>query len=172
MAQGDVTDDDPALGQVDTGGASAPTGAGPGGPPGGPPQPGGFLAAMARHQLGPQISAPGAGNQADSMIKIQQAIGLLTTAMQGLPPGQKLHTDVNRAIGALSRHLGGGMSAPGTGGAQITAWRDQMRDAVRNMMLHRIMSAQKGPQAGGDQQPAGGGLPGGAPMPSTPLPGA
>jgi len=125
---------------------------------------------MARNQMGPQVSAPGAGNQADSMIKIQQAIGLLTTAMQGLPPGEKLHSDVNRAIGALSRHLGGGTS-PGGAGAQITAWRDQMRDAIRNTMLHRIMSQK--PQAGGDQQPAGPGLPGGGPpMPSTPLPGS
>jgi len=167
MAQGDVTDDDPSLGQVPSG---PPPGAGGGQPPGGPPQPGGFLSAMARNQMGPQVSAPGAGNQADSMIKIQQAIGLLTTAMQGLPPGQKLHTDVNRAIGALSRHLGGGM-APGGAGAQVTAWRDQLRDTIRNMMLHRIMSQQK-PQAGGDQQPAGPGLPGGPPMPSTPLPGS
>jgi len=126
---------------------------------------------MARNQMGPQVSAPGAGNQADSMIKIQQAISLLTTAMQGLPAGEKLHSDVNRAIGALSRHLGGAGTAPGGAGAQITAWRDQMRDAVRNAMLHRIMSQQR-PQAGGDQQPAGPGLPGGPPMPSTPLPGS
>jgi len=168
MAQGDVTDDDPSLGQVPSG---PPPGAGGGQPPGGPPQPGGFLSAMARNQMGPQVSAPGAGNQADSMIKIQQAIGLLTTAMQGLPPGQKLHTDVNRAIGALSRHLGA-TSGPGAGvGAQITSMRDQIREAARAAVLHRIMSMNK-QQPGQDQQPAGPGLPGGAPMPSTPLPGS
>jgi len=168
MAQGDVTDDDPSLGQVPSG----PPGGGPGGsPPGGPPQPGGFLASMARSMTGPQVSAPGAGNQADATLKIQQAIGLLTTALQSLPPGSRLHGDVNKSIGNLSRHLGA-TSGPGAGvGAQITSMRDQIREAARAAVLHRIMSMNK-QQPGQDQQPAGPGLPGAPPMPSTPLPGS
>jgi hypothetical protein len=127
---------------------------------------------MARNRMGPQISAPGHGDMASAMTKIQQAIGLLQEAQMGLPPGQRLHTDVNRAVGTLSRHLGGagGMAGPGAG-VQKTSLTDQLRDTVRNMMLHRILSMQKPPQ-GADQSPAGPAPPGGPPMPSTPLPGA
>jgi hypothetical protein len=107
---------------------------------------------------------------ADSMNKILQAVNLLQQAAIGLPPGQRLHTDCLQAAQRLSKHLGGGGMGPAAG-IQKTSLTDQLRDTVRNMMLQRIMSMQKAPQAGGERAPAGAGLPG-APMPSTPLPGA
>jgi hypothetical protein len=170
MALGDVTNDDPEMGQG-PGGAppDAPTG---GGAPGGPPAPGGFLAAMARNNMSPGISAPGPGDMAAATTMITQAIGLLQAAMQGLPLGNKLHSDV-KAIGSLSRHLGSsGMGGPGAG-IQATSLKDQMRDLIKNSVLQRIMAmqqSQQGPQS--EQSPAGPMPPGGAPMPSTPLPGS
>jgi hypothetical protein len=173
MANGDVNDDDPTMGQDPSGGGAPPAaggqppggGAPPGGAPGGPPQPGGILAAMARGNQGPQISAPGPGNQADSMNLLQQAIGLIQQAAMGLQPGSPLHRDALQSASRLSRHLGGAAGmAPGAG-IQKTQLGDQLRRTVQQMMLQRIM-AQKG---------QGGGAPGGkppAPMPSTPLPGS
>jgi hypothetical protein len=166
---GDVTDDDSELGQT------------PGGPPPGPQPPagppgagGGFLASMARNQMGPQISAPGPGNMADAMTKIQQAIGILQQALPGLPLGQKLHTDVTRSIGNLSRHLGGQAGMGPAAGVQKTSLMDQLRDTIRNQMLQRVLGqqgqARPGAGAGG---PAGPQPPGGPPpMPSTPFPGS
>jgi len=125
---------------------------------------------MARNQMGPQVSAPGPGNMADAMTKIQQAIGTLQSALPGLPIGQKLHTDVNRAIGQLSRHLGGQAGMGPAAGVQKTNLMDQLRETMRNMMLHRILSQQGQAKPGeGQGAPAGPAPPG---MPSTPLPGA
>lgn len=159
---GDVTDDDESMGQ----GAGAPPGAS--GPPGagGPPQPGGMLAAMARNQQGPQISAPGPGDQAQAMALVTQAINILKQAGMGLPPGNKLHTDIYNTINRLSRHMGGAADLGAGAGVQKTMLGDQLRQTVKNMMLQRIqqMMGAKGGQGGGPGGPA--------PMPSTPLPGS
>jgi hypothetical protein len=112
--------------------------------------------------MGPQISAPGPGNQADSMVTLQQAIQLIQQAALGLPPGSPLHRDALRAASQLSRHLGGqsGM-APGAGVLK-TSLGDQLRHTVRNMMLQRVLGMkQQGPGQGPNP-----------PMPSTPLPGS
>lgn len=164
MADGiDPTQDDPSMGQDPTGGGGGggpPPGAGA--PPaqgGGPPGPG--MAAMARSRMGPQVSAPGPGNMADSMNMIIQAINILKQAGMGLPPGDKLHSDVYNTIQRLSKHLGGAGGLGPAVGIQKTLLGDQMRRTVQNQLLSRIQSMI--PQGGGQQQP---------PMPSTPLPGS
>lgn len=166
----DPTEDDPTMGQG--GPPPDPTG-GAGGPPGGggaPPQgPGPGLISAARSRMGPQVSAPGPGNQADSMAKVMQAINLLKLAGLGLQPGDKLHTDVYNTINRLSRHLGGVAGMAPAAGVQKTMLGDQMRDTVKNMLLSRIMGGQQGGGAGGGGPPGGGGA--SPPMPSTPLPG-
>jgi hypothetical protein len=167
----DPTDDDPTMGQG--GPPPDPTG-GAMGPPGGAPQPqpqgpGPGLIAAARGRMGPQVSAPGPGNQADSMAKIIQAINMLKLAGLGLQPGDKLHTDVYKTINTLSRHLGGVAGMAPAAGVQKTMLGDQLKDTVKNMLLSRILGGQQGPGGAG----GGGPGPGGAspPMPSTPLPG-
>lgn len=120
------------------------------------------MMAYARSRMGPQVSAPGPGNQADAMNKIIQAINLLKIAGQGLPPGDKVHNDVYKAIQSLSRHMGGGAGLGPAAGIQKTMIGDQLRDTVKNMLLSRIMGAK------GQQVP---GAPPDAPMPSTPQPG-
>src|SRR5580693_4072541 len=168
MANGDVTDDDPELGQ---GGAPPPGGQPPGPPTGGQPpgdsapiQGGGDLAAFARSKMGAQVSAPGPGNQADSMNLIIQAIQTLKQAGLGLQPGSKLHSDVFRTISQLSRHLGGAGGMGPAVGIQKTMIGDQLKRTIQNALLQKIMGG------GGQGQPGGG--QGGAPMPSTPLPGS
>lgn len=165
MANGSVTEDDPEMGQQDDGGGGPPgdpTGAPQAGPPGGP-GPGGMLAALARNRQGPQISAPGPGNQADSMNKLQTAIQMIQEAALGLPPGSPLHRDALKAASSLSRHLGGASGmAPGAG-IQKTQLSDMFRDTVKHMLLQRIMASRGGGPGGGGAQP---------PMPSTPLPGS
>ena len=120
------------------------------------------MMAYARSRMGPQISAPGPGNQADSMNKIIQAVNLLKMAGLGLPPGDKMHNDVYKTIQTLSKHLGGAAGLGPAAGIQKTMIGDQLRDTVKNMLLSRIMGAK------GQQVP---GAPADAPMPSTPLPG-
>lgn len=163
----DPTEDDPSMGQG--GPPPDPTGGGGAAPPGGPgaaPQgPGPGLISAARGRMGPQVSAPGPGNQADSMTKVIQAINLLKLAGLGLQPGDKLHTDVYNTINRLSRHLGGVAGMAPAAGVQKTMLGDQMKDTVKQMLLARIMGGQGGGAGGGG--PPGGG----APMPSTPLPG-
>ena len=119
---------------------------------------------MARGNQGPQISAPGPGNQADSMNLLQQAIGLIQQAAMGLQPGSPLHRDALQSASRLSRHLGGAAGMAPAAGIQKTQLGDQLRRTVQQMMLHRIMG-MKGQQGGGGGQPP-------APMPSTPLPGS
>ena len=172
MANGDPTDDDPSMGQGQSPGGAPPGGppGGGGGAPGGPPQPGGALAFMARNKMGPQVSAPGPGNMADSMTLLNQAIQMIQHAALGLPPGSPLHRDALQSASKLSRHLGGTGSFGAGAGVQKTAWQDQLRQTIRNMMLSRMQSSAAGgsKQGGGDaaQGPAQ------APMPSTPLPGS
>src|SRR5580700_2155938 len=164
----DVTDDDPEMGQDPSGGA--PPGAAPGPPPGGQPpgdsapMQGGDLAAFARSKMGAAPSAPGPGNQADSMNLIIQAIQTLKQAGLGLQPGSKLHSDVFRTISQLSRHLGGAGGMGPAVGIQKTMIGDQLKRTIQNALLQKIMGQ------GGQGQPGGG--QGGAPMPSTPLPGS
>lgn len=164
MANGDVTEDDPELGQAPGAPQGPPPGGAPGSPDGGQP-PGGDLAAFARSKMGPQVSAPGPGNQADSMNLIIQAIQTLKQAGLGLQPGSKLHSDVFRTISQLSRHLGGAGGLGPAVGIQKTMIGDQLRRTVQNALLQRIMGGQgqQGGQGGGPPQ---------APMPSTPLPGS
>lgn len=157
----DPTDDDPTMGQG--GPPPDPSGGAMGAPGGGAQGPGPGLISMARGRMGPQVSAPGPGNQADSMAKIIQAINLLKMAGLGLQPGDKLHSDVYNTIQRLSKHLGGVAGMAPAAGVQKTMLGDQMKDTVKNMLLARILGQQ------GQGGPPGGG--GGPPMPSTPLPG-
>lgn len=155
-----------------------PGGAPPGGPPspGPPPTPGGGapsgpggMAAFARSRMGPQISTPGPGNQADSSMLLQQAVQLIQQAALGLEPGSQLHRDALRAATQLSRHLGGAGGMGAAVGVQKTMLGDQMKRTVQNQLLQRLFGQGKPPGGGQPGQPPGGG---GAPMPSTPLPGA
>lgn len=162
---GDVTQDDPELGQAPGGAPPGPP-TGGGGPPsdGGQPQ-GGDLAAFARSKMGAQVSAPGPGNQADSMNLIIQAIQTLKQAGLGLQPGSKLHSDVFRTISQLSRHLGGAGGMGPAVGIQKTMIGDQLKRTIQNALLQRIMGGGQGGQGQGGGPPQ-------APMPSTPLPGS
>ena len=162
----DVTDDDPEMGQAPTG---APPGPPASGPPGGgqPPGPPGNLAAFARARMGPQVSTPGPGNMADSMNVVIQAIKLLQQAAMGLPTGSKVHGDVLKAAGTLSRHIGGAAGMGPAAGIQKTMLGDQLKRTVQGAMLPQI---QQMLGLGGQQAPKG--APPQAPMPSTPLPGA
>lgn len=163
---------------------SAQSDAEQGGPPptpeaggGGPPQGGGpILAALANRQRGPQVSAPGPGDQANSMTMLMQAIGLMQQALPGLQPGTPIQQDALKAVQRLSKHVPQG--APGAG-VQRTQLEDLLRNIVKNALLQRIMGQQRqgqGGPPGGPDQPAGPSpLPGAAaqaPMPATPLPGA
>jgi hypothetical protein len=123
------------------------------------------MAAFARSRMAPQVSAPGPGNQADSMNLIIQAINILKQAGMGLQPGDKLHSDVYKTIQNLSKHLGGAAALGPAVGIQKTMLGDQMRRTVQNQLLSRVQAMMgQGGQGGG-----GGGAP---PMPSTPLPGS
>lgn len=158
------------------GGGEAPSGPGPGagGQPPGAPQGGGpILAMLARKQQGPQVSAPGPGDQASSMTMIMNALAMLQQAMPGLAPGTPVHRDVVRAVQSISRHAP--QSTP-TAGVQSTQLQDLLRNIVKSALLQRIMSQGQRQPGGGEGSPAGPSpLPGAAaqaPMPSTPLPGA
>ena len=145
-----------------------------GGAPGGPPQGGGpVLAALSRRQSGPQVSAPGPGDQASSMTMVMNALGMLQQALPGLQAGSPIHRDALRALNSLSKHVGQGSA---TTGVQQTQLQDLLRNTVRNALLQKIMGQQaQGQQQGGQGGPAGAspipGAPAQAPMPSTPLPG-
>jgi len=129
------------------------------------------MAAMARARGGPQVSAPGAGDQAHSITMLMQAVAMIQQALPGLPPGSPMHRDALQAATRLSRHANQG--APGAG-VQQTQLQDLLRNVMKNALLQRIMNQKGGaggpPGAGG--APPGGGGGGEAPMPSTPLPGA
>jgi len=166
----DPTEDDPTMQGGPPGGPPPdPTGGAGGGAPPPPQGPGPGLISMARNRMGPQVSAPGPGNQADSMAKVIQAINLLKMAGLGLQPGDKLHTDVYQTINRLSRHLGGVAGMAPAAGVQKTMLGDQMKDTIKNMLLSRILGGQQGPGGAGGGGPGQGGA--SPPMPSTPLPG-
>lgn len=144
-------------------GEEPPAPGGPGGG-GGPPmgRGGGVLAALQRQQQGPQPSAPGPGNQADSMIKIQTAVGMIEQALGGIEKTSPFYRDAVNALSRLSRHMAQG---PPTAGVQMTQMGDLFRGFMKNALLQRIMGQQggQGGEVTGAPQP---------PQPSTPLPGA
>lgn len=146
-------------------------GGGPSGPPqGGPPQGGGpIMAALARQRSRPPLSAPGPGDQAQSMTMLMQAVSLIQQALPGLPPGSKMHSDALNAAQRLSRHANQGQP---TAGVQQTHLQDLMRNLTRNALLQRIMMNMG--QGQGNQNPGATPMQAAAspPMPSLPLPGA
>jgi hypothetical protein len=151
---------------AEEGGAPAPPSPAPaagGAPPGGPPGGGPILAALANKQRpGPKISAPGPGDQANSMTMLMQAVGMIQQALPGLTAGTPIHQDALRAVTRLSKHIPSGQP---TEGVQRTQLQDLLQNLLKGPLLARIIGQQR------QQQP--GGQPGGpAPMPSTPLPGA
>ena len=161
------------------GGEEGPPPAAPGGPPGGgappgnPMQGGGpVLAGIANRQRGPQVSAPGPGDSANSMTQIMQAVAILSQALPGLAPGTPIQQDVLKATQRLSKHVQQGQP---TAGVQKTSLMDQIAALAKNAILQMIMSQQRQGGPGGGGQGGQGGPPGAmaqAPMPSTPLPGA
>jgi hypothetical protein len=126
------------------------------------PQGGPIMAALQRSRQGPQASAPGAGNQADSLMKLKSAIDLIQQSLPGLMAGTPVHTSALRAVTQLSRHLPQGSP---TAGVQMTQLRDLMRGVQQNPLLQMLQGMRGGGGAGGggEQQ---------APNPSTPMPGA
>ena len=104
--------------------------------------------------MGAQVSAPGPGNQADSMNMIIQAIQTLKQAGLGLQPGSKIHCDVFRTISQLSRHLGGAAGMGPASGIQQTMIGDQLKRTIQSQHLQKILGS-KG--QGGQPGQAGGG---------------
>jgi hypothetical protein len=98
---------------------------------------------------------------------LQNALGMMQSALAGLQPGTPVHRDVLRALQSLSRHMAQGQP---TAGVQQTQLQDMLRNVVRNALLSKIMGQQQQGQQGSPGGPAGA-MPQ-APMPSTPLPGA
>ena len=126
-----------------------------------------MIAALARQRQGPQTSAPGPGDNAGAMGKLQQCVQMIQQAALGLQPGTPLHKDCLQAAQRLSRHLPQG--AP-TAGVQMTDMRDTLRRIMQGGFLPQILQqlAQRGDQGGG----TAGAAPNLAPNPSMPLPGA
>ena len=140
--------------------AASDAGAGPGAPPpGGNP----VQAAFARRQQGPQVSAPGPGDQGSSLTQIQMALGQMQQALNGLQAGTPVYRDVLRALQSLSRHMSQGQP---TVGVQQTKMKDFLRSLAQNAMLANVLNQQGQGQGGPPGAMAQ------APMPSTPLPGA
>src|SRR5262245_7154811 len=140
-----------------------------GGAAGRPPQGGGpILAALSRRQTGPQVSAPGPGDQASSMTMVMNGLALIQQALPGLQPGSPVHRDALRALNSLSKHVGQGAA---TAGVQQTQLQDLLKNTVRNALLQKIMGQQAQQQGGGAVPGAPAGAMPQAPMPSTPLPG-
>lgn len=137
------------------------------------PQPRGgpILAALQRQAQGPQASAPGPGNMADSLGKVKIAIDLLQISLNGFEPDSRQYKDILHALTSLSRHLPEENSAQP--GLQETHLIDLLRRGKQNPILQSIAGLLNG---GGGAGGAGGGEGGGGgpqpPMPSTPLPGA
>lgn len=148
-------------------GAPAPDESGGGPSPGGPPQmgagganmPGGLLAALRQQQGGPDPSAPGAGNQANSLMLIKNGLDLFQQALAGLDHESPVYRDVLQSMQRVTRHLAQG--AP-TAGVQQTQLGDILRMVARSALMQRLQGQQRGGQGQGPQPP----------MPSTPLPGA
>lgn len=143
---------------------AGPPGAGGGpdaqqGPPGGG---GPILAALARSQQGPQVSAPGAGNTADSLNLLRTAIGMLEKALPGFPDGSQQKRDIYGALQRLGRHMS---QSDSTAGVEKTQFTDMIRNIAQSPLLARIRQMLAGGQGQGGPPPT-------PPMPSTPLPGS
>jgi hypothetical protein len=108
--------------------------------------------------MGPQASAPGPGNTADSLGKLKIATDLLQVALNGFEEGSKQYKDVKRALDELTPHLPEMGNASGLEQTHLT---DLLRRAKQNPVLQAI-SGLMGEKRQGPQPP----------MPSTPLPGA
>lgn len=161
MANGDMSPD--VAGNAPE---SGPQDAGGGGPPGGTPPsgpPGAGAGALPFLRRGPAPSAPGPGDQANSMSQIQTAMAILDGAVQGLPMGSELRILIKEMLTRMEKHLAKGQP---TAGVQKTQIQDLLQNLIRNTFLSRIMQQQ---QSQGGQGQGQGGPP---PMPSTPLPGA
>ena len=126
-----------------------------------------ILAALANRQRGPQASAPGPGDTANSMTLVMQAVSYLTQALPGLEMGTPIQQDVLKATQRLTKHIQQGQP---TAGVQKTSLMDQIAALAKNAMLQMIMGQQRQRSPGGPGGPAGAMQQ--APMPSTPLPGA
>lgn len=142
------------------GGPSPAPAPGAGGSPqsgaGGPPRGGGaMLSALMRQQQGAQVTAPGPGQHAESLQRLQGGTAMIEMAIPGLPPEVK--KDVLRALSLLNKHVAAGSP---TEGAQKTMFGDAFQQSIRNALASRI--AQQGGGQPGQQ----------APNPATPLPGA
>ena len=149
-----AADDNQALGPPPPpGGGDAPGGANPtagGGP---------VLAALTAQRQGPQMSAPGPGNQADAMMKVKAGMEMIQSALPGLGVGTPVHTAALRALQQLSRHMASGSP---TAGVQST----MLQDLLRRTMQSGLMQKVAGQRASGGKE---GGQP---PMPSPPMPGS
>lgn len=124
------------------------------------------MAALAARSRQPQVSAPGPGNAADSLMLLKQAVDLIQQALPGLGAGTEQHTAAIDAIRRLSRHMPQGGPVAGV---QQTQLHDQLRSLARNAMLQQIMQNRGVGAPGG---PPGGAPGGAAPMPSPAMPGA
>lgn len=150
--------------QIPEGGQAPPMGPDGGGPGGAPPDAGSpvkgpILSALARRAQGPGVSAPGPGDNAASLAKVQGAVAMLNEALAGLT-GHPAYHHVLRSLNQLSKVMP--QQAP-TAGVQQTQLGDMLRSTVKNALLQRIASGGQGGQGGGSPP---------APTPSTPLPGA
>jgi len=129
-----------------------------------PPEQGGpILAALQRSAQGPQVSAPGPGNMADSLGKLKIAIDLMQAALQGLPAGSKPHQDTLKSLERLTKHIPQMGASPGLEQTHLI-------DLLRRGRQNPVLQALSGIMGGGGQE-QGGGSPQ-PPMPTTPLPGA
>jgi hypothetical protein len=145
------------------------------GPPrrGMPPEPssGPILAALQRQARGPQASAPGPGNTADSLGKLKIATDLMELAKSGFEESSQQWKDIERALEELQRHL---PETGNTSGLEETHLVDLLRRQKQNPVLQAISNLMGGGRGGrggrrGGQASGQGPQP---PPPSTPLPGA
>jgi len=114
-----------------------------------------ILAALARARGAAAPATPGAGSQAQAIMQIKTALDMIQSALPGLQTGSEMHRDALNAVNRLSRHMPQGTP---TAGLQQTLLQNLLRNTARNAMLQRVMASQ--------------GQGGGAPSPSTPVPGA
>ena len=156
------TDSADSAGAPDAGGMPD-AGAGGGGPRPPPPGGGGALAALMQQRAGPQASAPGPGDQGNSLMMLKNAVDMIQAALPGLGAGSKSHAAALSALRSLSRFIPQGSP---TAGVQQTQLMDLLRNTVRNALMQKMM--QQGGGGGGRGQ----GQQAQAPMPSTPMPGA
>ena len=121
------------------------------------PYGGPILAALQRQVRGPQVSAPGPGNMADSLGKLKIAIDLMQMSLSGFETESKQHGDILTALDTLRAHL---PEQGNASGLEETHLKDLLKRQKQNPVMQAIsglMNNKKGASP---------------PMPSTPLPGA